>query len=164
MAVTAHSTLARSLIGLAALGLGGTALARDNDSVAGALLGAGAGAIIGHSVGGPDAAVAGGIIGALTGAAVASHRPPAVAVHYGGGYGYAPPVYYPSRPRGPVFVVPPPAVVFVPNRGHGYWRHGFDAWGRPLRTWIPVAPPRYYAPPVYPRHYYRGDRGRHGGW
>jgi hypothetical protein len=162
MAAVISSKLARASFALAALGLSGAASAHD--SVAGALLGAGAGAIIGNSVGGPDAAVAGGIIGAVTGAAVASsYGRPGVAVHYQGGYGYAPPpVYYPRPPRAPVFIVPPPAVVFVPRLGHGYWHHGFDAWGHPLRTWVPAPPPRYYAPAprIYPRGY---GYGHHGG-
>ena len=65
---TGRSILARCLVGAAALGLGGTAIA--GDQVAGALFGAGAGAIIGHSVAGPDAAILGGVIGAVTGAAL----------------------------------------------------------------------------------------------
>jgi hypothetical protein len=160
MMKVASRNLARGLIGLAALGLGGTASA--NDSVAGAILGAGAGAIIGHTVGGPDAAVAGGLIGAMTGAAVASsHFRPGVSVHSAGGYGYPPPAYYPRPSRGPVYVVPPPAIVVVPGRAHGYWHHGYDAWGHPLRTWVPAPPPRrYYAPPR-PHHHGHGHGHHH---
>ena len=158
MGTTAAGTLARMLIGSAALVAGSSAGAQD--SLAGAIFGAGAGAIIGHSVGGPDAAVAGGIIGALTGAAIASHQVPGVAVHYRGGHGYPPPAVYPRRPRAPVVVLPPPGIVFIPGRGHGYWHHGVDGWGRPYQSWVPAAPPRgyYYAPAPYPRHHHPGYR------
>ncbi|HZF79998.1 MAG TPA: hypothetical protein VEZ89_09415, partial [Rubrivivax sp.] len=56
----------------------------------------------------------------------------------------------------------PPAIVFVPSRGHGYWHHGYDAWGYPVRTWVPAPPPRrHYAPP---RQHYRGyGHGHHHG-
>jgi len=148
---------AQGLIGLAALGAGGAAPAQD--PVAGALLGAGAGAILGHAVGGPDAAVAGGIFGAVTGAAIASSARP-YPVDYRT-YG-PPPDYYPRPPRRPVYIVPP-AVVFVPSLGYGYWRHGVDSWGHPFRTWIPAPPPhRHYAPP--PRRYHPGygDGHYHG--
>lgn len=140
-----RSMLARAMVGLAALGLGSTAMA--GDPLPGALFGAGAGAIIGHSVGGSDVAIVGGIIGAVTGAAIAAgHGSRGVAVHYNPGYGYAPPV-----------------IVFVPGFGHGFWRHGVDAWGRPLRIWVPAARPRgYYAPAPHRHHHHRHDRGRRG--
>lgn len=165
MAVASSRNFAGALIGMAALAAGTGAQAQD--SVAGAIFGAGTGAIIGHVLGGPDAAVAGGLVGAVTGAALASAgNRSAVQVHYDGGYGgrYAPPRYDPRHSRGPVYVMPPPAVVFVPNRGHGYWHHGVDAWGRPLRSWIPApAPHRYYSPPPR-RHYGYRDDYRRGGW
>ena len=151
MALTASRVLARGLIGLASLGVAGAAAAGDQGVAA--VLGAGAGAIIGHSIGGPDAAVVGGIIGAAAGATVgASHRK----IHYRGGHhGYAPPAYYPAPPRGPVYVMPPPAIVFVPSHGHGYWHHGFDDWGRPIRSWVPApGHRRHYAPPRPYHHPY----------
>ena len=167
-----HRTLVRGLVCLAALGVGGTAVA--GDQVAGTVFGAGAGAIIGHSIGGPDGAVVGGLIGALTGAAVtASHEPRGVAVQYGRGYGYAPPpvvyapppvryapppVYYSAPARGPIYVAPP-TVIFVPGYGHGYWQHHADSWGRPLRTWVPAPPPRGYYPPAP-----RWHQHPHGRW
>ena len=156
MAATLASTLARGLIGLAAIGAGAAASA--NDAVGGALLGAGAGAIIGHAIGGPDAAAVGGVVGAVAGAATASGHA-GVSVHYSPGYAYVPaPVYRPLPP--PVYVVPQPLaplVIYVPNRGYGYWHHGHDAWGRPHRHWVPAAPPRFHpAPVVSPYHYHRG--------
>ncbi len=149
MDVTVSRAVARGLIGLIPLGAVGTAAA--GDQVAATIFGAGAGAIIGHTVGGPDVAVVGGIIGAAAGAAIAAPR----VVHYRGPHpGYGPPVYH-RPPRGPVYVVPPPVVVFVLSRGHGYWHDAYDAWGRPIRTWVP-APGyrRHYAPPPRP-HYHR---------
>ena len=173
-----HRALVRSLVCLATLGVAGTAVA--GDQVAGAVFGAGAGAIIGHSVGGPDGAIVGGIIGAMTGAAVTgAHGPRGVAVQYGRGYGYAPPRvvyapppvvyapppvvyapppvrYYPAPVRGPVYVAPPPAIIFLPGRGHGYWHHHTDAWGRPLQSWVSAPPPRGYYPPGPRGHEPRG--------
>jgi hypothetical protein len=145
----------RGLIALAAVGGVGTAAAHDQ--VAGAVLGAGAGAIIGHSIGGPEAAMVGGIVGAAAGAAITSHRGPGMEVHYRGGHrGYVPPRVYHPAPRGPVYVMPPPPVVFVPSRGHGYWQHEIDPWGRPVRQWVPA--PRYYAPPPVYYHPHRSPR------
>jgi len=157
MGKVGSTKVAGGLIALAALGFGGSAMAHDQ--VAGALLGAGAGAIVGHAIGGPDAAVAGGLIGAVTGAAVSSHHPPPLSVHYAGGYGYAPPAYYPGWPRAPVYVVPPPPIIFVPSRGHGFWQHGVDAWGRPFQTWVPVPPPRRYDYAPRPWHSYPSPYG-----
>jgi hypothetical protein len=83
-------------------------------------------------------------------------------VHYGPGYVYGPPpVYYPVPPRRSIYVTPPPRVVYVPSRGHGFWHHGVDAWGRPLRSWVPAPRPRgYYAPPPH-RHYNHHPGHRH---
>ncbi len=158
MAASVARTWARGLIGLAGLGMAGSALA--SDAVAGAIFGAGAGAIIGHAIGGPEAAAAGGVIGAVTGAAATSHgRGPGVAVHFSPGYVYGPPRIY-HRP--PVYVAPPP-VMYLPHGGHGFWHHGVDAWGRPFRTWVPAHPPRFrpdHAIPPY-HHHHRGHRHDH---
>lgn len=133
MGATAAGTLARLLIATGTVAGGSTAVAQES------------------------------LAGAETGAAVASYRSPALSVHYRGGHGYPPPVVYPRPQRAPVYVVPPPAIVFLPDRGHGYWHHGVDPWGRPLRTWVPAARPRdYYAPaPRPPHHHHRGYRD---GW
>ena len=176
---SAHRLLVRALVCVATLGITGTAVA--GDPVVGAVFGAGAGAIIGHSVGGPDAAILGGIIGAMTGAAISgSQGPRRIMVHNGRGYGYGPPpviyapppviyapppvqyapppVYYPAPMRGPVYSAPAPTIIFLPGRGHGYWHHQVDSWGRPLQTWVPAPRPRNYYPPA---PYWRP---RQGGW
>ncbi len=137
--------VARALVATAALSATGVALAGGGSAV-GAVFGAGAGAVIGQSVGGHDGAVIGGIIGAVTGAAIGSAQDRhgrGVAVHYGYGPIYAPPPRHRYRPP-PVYIAPPPVVYGPPP---GYWQHGVDAWGRPIRTWVPAAPVYY----PYPR-------------
>ena len=156
--------LAAALLVLA--GLAAAAPARAGDATAvGAVLGAGAGALIGQSVGGRVAAVVGGMIGAFTGAVVGANTRvmPVAGPGYGPRYAYvpAPPAYGVPPPviiAPPVHVVPPPVayappVAYVPPVAYlpaprpvarGYWRHGRGIDGRPIRTWVVVAPPPRY--------------------
>lgn len=93
-------------LGLAVLG-SQPVLARD-DTVIGALIGAGVGAAIGHNVGGERGAVLGGAIGAVTGATIGGADRGYTRTHY-----EAPPAHYaPPQPAydplyGPAYVQVP---------------------------------------------------------
>lgn len=113
------------------------ALAGD-DSVIGALLGAGVGAVIGHSVGGDRGAVIGGAVGAVTGASIAHAEGRYERTHYEAPREYYPPPsqprYYPEAPQpsyypGVTVVERRPVVVeriAYPPRWHRHWRERCD--------------------------------------
>lgn len=117
------------------------ALAGD-DSVIGALLGAGVGAVIGHSVGGDRGAVIGGAVGAVTGASIAHAEGRYERTHYEAPREYYPPPsqprYYPEAPQpsyypGVTVVERRPVVVeriAYPPRWHRHWRERYDHEGR----------------------------------
>ncbi|HEY8857049.1 MAG TPA: hypothetical protein VIM43_06805 [Rugosibacter sp.] len=106
---------------------GGGAQARDRsgDALLGGLFGGGVGAVIGNHVGGRDGAIIGGALGAATGVAITTdrgHRERYVEA----------PAYRPVRERyvaAPVYVQPRPVayyspqVIYVEQRGHGYYEH-----------------------------------------
>jgi hypothetical protein len=122
-------------------------VAQANDSVLGAVVGAGAGALLGQAFGGRDGAIAGGVIGALAGAAQGAHDPvirvaPPVVYHP---YAYQPQVVYtapgyyaPAYGIHPVYgpaytySAPPaviyrsaPVVVITHGRPHHHHGHGY---------------------------------------
>jgi hypothetical protein len=104
------------------------ALAGD-DSVIGALLGAGVGAVIGHSVGGDRGAVIGGAVGALTGASIAHAEGRYERTHYEAPREYYPPPPQPSYfPEAPVVERRPVVVerITYPPRWHRHWNDRYD--------------------------------------
>jgi len=105
-------------------------LAGDN-TVVGALFGAGLGAVIGHGVGGDRGAVIGGAVGAVAGASIASADDRYERTHYEAPRAYYPPPrYYDERPvverRNPVVVE---RVTYPPPRN----RQWFERRNRELR-------------------------------
>lgn len=113
------------------------ALAGD-DSVIGALLGAGVGAVIGHSVGGDRGAVIGGAVGAVTGASIAHAEGRYERTHYEAQPDYyeppSPPRYFQEGPQpsyypGVTVVERRPVVVeriTYPPRWHRHWHDRCD--------------------------------------
>ena len=125
-----------ALIGAA--GAPATPALAGQDSVIGALLGAGVGAVIGHSVGGDRGAVIGGAVGAVTGASIAHAEGRYERTHYEAPREYYPPPpparYYPEGPRpsyypGVTVVERRPVVVeriAYPPRWHRNWNDRYD--------------------------------------
>ena len=98
--------------GLALVAAASSPVLAGDDTVVGALLGAGVGAVIGHGVGGDRGAVIGGAVGAVAGASIANAEGRYERTHY-----EAPRAYYPPPPprryydETPVFERRDPVVV-----------------------------------------------------
>lgn len=115
-------------LGIATLGAQ-PVFARD-DTVIGALIGAGVGAAIGHNVGGEHGAVLGGAIGAVTGASIGGADRGYTRTHYEAPQAYYTPqpayVEAPAYPRqAPVFVerIDYPAVSYRDRDARHWKRH-----------------------------------------
>lgn len=144
-----------ALIGLT--GVAATPALAGDDTVLGALLGAGVGAVIGHGVGGDRGAVIGGAVGAVAGASIANADGRYQRTHYEMAPAYYPPPaprYYEEVPvferRGPVVVE---QVAYPPrfeHRWHEEHRHHYERYERPDYRYGPDD-----------RH---GEHGRHHDW
>ena len=109
--------------GLAVAAVASSPALAGNDTVVGALFGAGLGAVIGHGVGGDRGAVIGGAVGAVAGASIASADGRYERTHYEAPRAYYPPPRYYGEV--PVFERRNPVVVeriTYPPRGNWQWR------------------------------------------